>query len=290
MKKVILSLLAVAFSGSVMFAQTNSDASGNMPTVSLLGYNFLFNGNAVENCNTSHVPFFGQDPNMTFNVNTTTNSLDIVTNGSQTPYTAQKIGFTSGNCVNASIDLSVAAQQIFTINLTTTVAVPEFLIYLYDVTGAVTSVNPTIVALTAGANTVSVTSGINFSEIDESQVGGMGFVIRKAYNDATVVGTVSIQTIRIGDAVTTAGTSAAVNNSLLSVYPNPAKDQINIDLSSLNTSDAAVKIMNSNGMLVYEGRTSNSSETINTSSFNKGIYLVQVSSGNNVSNKKIVIE
>lgn len=290
MKKVILSMLAVAFSSAVMFAQTNSDASGNKPTGSLLGYNFLFNGNAVENCNTSHVPAFAQLSGMTFNVNTTTNALEIVTNGTQTSYNAQKIGMTSGNCVNASIDLSAVAQQKISIDLTSDVAVPEFLIYFYDVTGAVTSNNPTIVALTAGANTINVTSGINFSEIDESQVGGLGFLVREAYNDATISATVSIATIRVGDAVTTSSTSPSVNNSLLSVYPNPAKDQINIDLSSMNTSDASVKIMNANGTLVYEAKTSNSNETINTSSFNKGIYLVQVSAGNNVSNKKIVIE
>ncbi|HWZ23624.1 MAG TPA: T9SS type A sorting domain-containing protein [Cytophagaceae bacterium] len=89
---------------------------------------------------------------------------------------------------------------------------------------------------------------------------------------------------------TTTGTLGAVNNSLISVYPNPAKDQITIDLTSMNAPNASVKIMNANGMLVYEGTASNSSQLINTSSFNKGIYMVQVSSDNNVANKKIVIE
>jgi len=42
--------------------------------------------------------------------------------------------------------------------------------------------------------------------------------------------------------------------------------------------------------VVYEAKASNSNETINTSSLNKGMYLVQVSSGNKISNKKIVIE
>ncbi len=86
------------------------------------------------------------------------------------------------------------------------------------------------------------------------------------------------------------GTTVSVNNSLISVYPNPAKDQINLDLSSLNSNNALVKVMNANGMLVYEAQVSTSNTVINSSSFNKGMYLVQVSSGNKISNQKIVIE
>ncbi len=95
----------------------------------------------------------------------------------------------------------------------------------------------------------------------------------------------TMDNLKVGACVT--ATTTAIDNSLISVYPNPAKEQITIDLSSLNNpADASVKIMNSNGMLVYEGNAT----TINTSSFNKGIYLVQVSEGNKVSNKKVVIE
>lgn len=111
--------------------------------------------------------------------------------------------------------------------------------------------------------------------------------------NGTFVGTVSITGYKIGDVLplTTGVSSADVNNSLIAVYPNPAKDQINVDLSSMNASEAAtVKIMNSNGMVVYEGTAANTNATISTAALNKGIYMVQVSAGNKVSNKKLVIE
>lgn len=109
----------------------------------------------------------------------------------------------------------------------------------------------------------------------------------------TYAGTIYIKQVAIGNTdllSNTTGVTTSVNNSLISVYPNPAKDQINVDLSSLNANDATVKIMNSNGMVVYEKAAVNSNEVISTASFNKGMYMVQVSAGNKISNKKLVIE
>ena len=118
-------------------------------------------------------------------------------------------------------------------------------------------------------------------------VGSKSATIELDNNDADE-GTYTVD-ISANSTATTA-VSAAIDNSLISVYPNPAKEQINIDLSSLNSSNASVKIMNANGMLVYQGTASNSVETINSSSFNKGIYVVQVASDSKVSTKRIVIE
>jgi len=291
MKKVILSLMAVAFSGTMLMAQiTNSDNSGNKPSASLNGFTFEFNGTLVENCDGSRVPAFAQIAGTNFVVNTTAHALEITTTGAQSPYLSQKLGFSSGNCSPAQIDMSSAANQKFEIAITSDTIIPQLLVYFYDITGAATANYPYIATVPAGSSTLTVTTGLDFSEIDESQVNGIGFVVRKSWNDATISADILIDYILVGDGALAASTTAQVDNSLISVYPNPAKDMINVDLSSLNAAGASVKVMNANGMVVYNAIASNNNETINTSSFNKGIYLVQVSSGNKISNKKIVIE
>ncbi|HVD99717.1 MAG TPA: T9SS type A sorting domain-containing protein [Cytophagaceae bacterium] len=108
-------------------------------------------------------------------------------------------------------------------------------------------------------------------------------------DDATNSSWVLNLSATVADPSTTAVT-ASVNNSLISVYPNPAKEQINLDLSAMNAGEAKVKVMNANGMLVYESVVSNTNTVINSSTFHKGIYMVQVTAGDKISNQKVVIE
>ncbi len=299
MKKIILSLVAAAMSGTIAFAQTNSITSGNMPTSSGFGYAYEFNGTGAENCNTTHVPAFIAT-GYALTIDETNHSLDISTDGTQGG--GVKLAFYEGNCDGVSIDLSDNANQKITLQVVSDVVIPQLIVLFYDVSGAASDHDPIVLANVPADTTIytidnpaqivfkswSATTG---NPLDSTQINGVGFMIRNAYNDWDLEANVSIPYIHIGDApeVTSARTQK-VNNSLLSVYPNPAKDQINLDLSSMGASNASVKIMNANGMVVYEGSVSGTTEAINTSSFNKGIYVVQVSNETQVSNKKIVIE
>lgn len=77
----------------------------------------------------------------------------------------------------------------------------------------------------------------------------------------------------------------------IKVYPNPANDVLNIDLSNLPKSEITTEIHNTIGQLVYETKTFNHNLVINTSSFAGGVYTVNIKQGGKtIAVKKVVIE
>ncbi len=302
MKKIILSLVAMAFSGAVM-AQ-NATQAGNVPTGSGEGFTFDFLMTGTENCLASGGVSYDAATTQVWSIDGSGNL--VVTIPSSTTYESnpQTLKFYTGNCVTTGagtiVDLSTVANQKIQISLNSPMA-GELVVVLYTgansnygttPTGTPPGAGPAAIAIAAGQQTVDATLDPAGTGMISSGITKVGLLFRGplGWNDATFNGTVTINYVTIGDAVV-ASTNSAIDNSLISVYPNPANDQINIDLSSMNNaSDAIVKIMNSNGMVVYEGNASGSNEVISTSSFNQGIYMVQVSAGNKISNKKLVIE
>lgn len=70
------------------------------------------------------------------------------------------------------------------------------------------------------------------------------------------------------------------------VYPNPAKDYLQITTSEkLNM----VEIYNATGVLVYSERVEGQQVSINTKGFSSGVYMLKLKSGNNTISKKILI-
>lgn len=104
---------------------------------------------------------------------------------------------------------------------------------------------------------------------------------------------VEIQVSSIVFGCTTCGTSnnssANVVNDQVNLFPNPAKGSFNVDITAMNVESALVKVMNSNGIVVKEFNAVNTTE-VSTEGLVKGIYMVQVTSGNKVANKKVVVE
>lgn len=85
--------------------------------------------------------------------------------------------------------------------------------------------------------------------------------------------------------------SAAVFNEAIQVYPNPAKDLINVDLTLLNKEPVTIEIRNVLGQLVYDTRSLNQHLVINSSMFNPGIYIVSIINNNkSIAIRKVVIE
>jgi aminopeptidase YwaD len=78
----------------------------------------------------------------------------------------------------------------------------------------------------------------------------------------------------------------------VSFFPNPTKEFINIDKGSLTESAYQISLIDINGKTVLEKSIQNPNqlEQINTSSFNKGIYLAVLKTNGKQINKKIVIE
>lgn len=80
----------------------------------------------------------------------------------------------------------------------------------------------------------------------------------------------------------------AINpNSHIKVYPNPAQNQLSIDLK--NDHQATAKIISLNGNTVYETVLEKNQNKLDISSLNTGIYVVQVITNLGVSNYKIQV-
>ncbi|HRD40984.1 MAG TPA: T9SS type A sorting domain-containing protein, partial [Bacteroidia bacterium] len=84
--------------------------------------------------------------------------------------------------------------------------------------------------------------------------------------------------------------SSAIFNESIQVYPNPAKDLINVDLTLLNKESITVEIRNVLGQLVYETRSLNQHLVINVSTLQSGVYMLIVKQGNQESINKVVIQ
>ncbi len=82
--------------------------------------------------------------------------------------------------------------------------------------------------------------------------------------------------------------------SNLNIYPNPASKQLNLAFVAQNTSSVSISLSNVAGMKVYDQTISSHSEnytqTIDVSSFPKGMYFINIRSENGNVIRKIVIE
>lgn len=96
-------------------------------------------------------------------------------------------------------------------------------------------------------------------------------------NFAGLCGPMGVQTIATSD-----------NN--LSVYPNPASTTLNVKLGSVSDK-ATVTVYNAIGQIVIAAQeVTDNSTAINVSTLAKGVYILKVSNGKEVSNTKFVIE
>jgi len=78
-------------------------------------------------------------------------------------------------------------------------------------------------------------------------------------------------------------------DNLFSVYPNPAKEIINIRLSN-DVKQASIQIINTNGQKVYEkDAIVGNNSAINISNFSKGLYFIKVKTAQKVFTKKLFI-
>ncbi len=101
------------------------------------------------------------------------------------------------------------------------------------------------------------------------------------------------------DNLSFSGTATGVNAienyaTTISVYPNPATDQITIELSPKNSATVQLQLIDITGKLiaavdagVIQG---NYQHTMNTTGIAKGIYFLKVIAGDDVEVKKVVIQ
>lgn len=81
------------------------------------------------------------------------------------------------------------------------------------------------------------------------------------------------------------------NIGKVSLYPNPAKRSVTVDMSAFDANSDGIEILNAEGKLVYSLAVSEKKVKVNTESLSKGIYMVHIKDGyRTITTKKLVIE
>ena len=78
-------------------------------------------------------------------------------------------------------------------------------------------------------------------------------------------------------------------NDLVSVYPNPAQDFIQVETKSNDLNTASYKLMNQSGIEVLNGDVNSSSFSIDITQLSSGIYYLNLIGNDMIINQKIVI-
>jgi uncharacterized repeat protein (TIGR01451 family) len=148
-----------------------------------------------------------------------------------------------------------------------------------------------------------VFSNINLPAEQDDADGSIGFVYFRVkplqgYNVGTVIPnsaaiyfdfnapiitntftTTFVETLSVGD----------VNNASFSIYPNPAKDLVTIQLANFNDS-YTIELIDIQGKLIYKKAINSDMSELNISSLKSGLYFVQLKSGSKTMVQKLIIE
>jgi photosystem II stability/assembly factor-like uncharacterized protein len=76
----------------------------------------------------------------------------------------------------------------------------------------------------------------------------------------------------------------------VSVFPNPSKGLVNVEVSKANGSNIAINIFDTMGRVVYTKSSALSATQLDLNNLANGVYMMQVQTGENISMRKIVIE
>jgi len=78
-----------------------------------------------------------------------------------------------------------------------------------------------------------------------------------------------------------------INDNSITIYPNPARSEINISSESIINS---IEIYNTLGQKVYQTMVNNKSKNIDINSLSKGIYIIGITTDKGYINKKLIVE
>jgi Secretion system C-terminal sorting domain len=86
--------------------------------------------------------------------------------------------------------------------------------------------------------------------------------------------------------VTTLGTSSFDISSTFKIYPNPAKNIVNIDFQDVE--NATVAVSDINGRVLFTQKLNSASNNVNIENLASGIYLFKVSSSIGSATSKVI--
>ena len=83
------------------------------------------------------------------------------------------------------------------------------------------------------------------------------------------------------------------NDINLQLYPNPASDVLNANLTLTGSSNVTVEVVDLNGQVIKEVLNATLSGTqqiaVNTSTFSQGMYFLRIASAEGVSTNKFMV-
>ncbi len=94
--------------------------------------------------------------------------------------------------------------------------------------------------------------------------------------------------IQIGDG--SLGTSELEGKLDISIYPNPAKDQLTISMETIEVGNVQYQLTDISGRLVKQKNMESTIEKVDLSNLSKGNYLLYVLYGNEIHTEKILIQ
>ncbi|HXC06576.1 MAG TPA: PKD-like domain-containing protein [Bacteroidia bacterium] len=87
----------------------------------------------------------------------------------------------------------------------------------------------------------------------------------------------------------TAGITELELNNAISVFPNPAMDQVTVQIGT-ETKDLTIRIYNMVGQVVYQSTVTNQKTVIDVSPFAKGVYTIEVANTSAKGFKKLIVQ
>ncbi|HBG70912.1 MAG: hypothetical protein A2W93_08705 [Bacteroidetes bacterium GWF2_43_63] len=84
--------------------------------------------------------------------------------------------------------------------------------------------------------------------------------------------------------------SENVNADLVSIFPNPASDNVVLSINGDVADGSSYRIFNSTGFLVSAGDITKNQHHINVSDFANGLYFVEIFSANHIEPQKLIIQ
>jgi len=152
----------------------------------------------------------------------------------------------------------------------------------------------TLVLNLTGAATVTI-KGTDYDYYHSSQKFAL---LTVSYETQTIVPVIGPNTItatakiKVNSNVIT-GINEKNFDATFSIFPNPAKDAFNVDLSNANNNNGVIEIYNTAGALVKTVDLGNAGiirQNVSISGLSSGIYIVKTTLGSRTSSRKLIVE
>ncbi|MHB8260756.1 MAG: T9SS type A sorting domain-containing protein [Bacteroidia bacterium] len=190
--------------------------------------------------------------------------------------------------VIASISEKAKGQNTYTVTMNVS---PNWL--SYNVGDTLKFYTPTTSTYTMYATTVStIAHGIVINSIFPSSIGYVGKYPVQCSDTIIQMTNTNSQYYSLNNDVLAscnAGIAKYTTNNTISIYPNPAKEMLNVELGIINE-NTTLQITDMLGNTVKQFSIHNSPFQISVADLSEGVYTLQISTSSNLQiNKKVVI-